>query len=351
MARSIFIIQGEGRGHLSQSIAMKEILEEAGHSVEAAYVGKNSRSSFPDYFLDSFGDKLKYFQSPYFLRTPNRKGIYIGKTLLHNLFRSLIYLKEAARLRREITSSNPDLVFNFYDVVGALAFRKTHPEIKRIGVGHHFFLHLDGYRCKGGSAWHRWLLAVHTRKIINSCDRVLALSFRPSEGDTRISVVPPLIRSKFREVTWQPGERYLAYFLHEGFIFDLIALSRHDPEFTADVFTNLIPGIELPPGLSLYPVNEEGFRDKMSTCRGLITTAGFDTVAEAAFLGIPLLAIPAKHHFEQKCNSQDLERAGIGFVSNRIGKEQVSQLKAFDNSKYRDWVRSAGERIIKTIWE
>lgn len=351
MARLLFIVQGEGRGHLSQSIALKEILEDAGNSVESVYVGQKSGDALPDYFLDAFDGKLNYFHSPYLLRTPNRKGIYIGKTLLFNLFRSLTYVKEVRRLRREINMAKPDLVINFYDLVGALALRATAREIRRIGIGHHFFLHLDGYRCNGGSGFHRWLLKIHTKRIINACDRVLALSFKPGEGDSEIAVVPPLIRRKFREVVYRPGDRYLAYFLHEGFIFDLITLSRKDPEFASDVFTGLIPGIELPDQLSLFPVEEERFCEKMASCKGLITTAGFDTVAEAAYLGIPLLAVPAKNHFEQKCNSLDMERAGIGIWSHRIGSEQVSEMKTFNNSEYRKWVESAGEQINKILVE
>ena len=62
MARCVFIVQGEGRGHMSQSMALKEYLEEAGHAVESAiFVEVRLRSPFPDYFRDFFQGKLNYF--------------------------------------------------------------------------------------------------------------------------------------------------------------------------------------------------------------------------------------------------------------------------------------------------
>ena len=99
-----------------------------------------------------------------------------------------------------------------------------------------------GTGATGDAWWHRWLLKIHTSMIMSSCDRVLALSFREEKGDASIEVVPPLIRKSFREIQYQPGERYLVYLLNEGYIFDLIRISRKDPEFSADVFTHFTTG-------------------------------------------------------------------------------------------------------------
>ena len=351
MAKCVFIVQGEGRGHMSQSMALKEQVEEAGYTVEAVYAGCRSRGSVPGYFSEFFKEKLKLFYSPYFLRTPNKKGIYVGRTLLFNLIRSIKYLLEVRRIRNEINDLEPDVVFNFYDVVGALALKRVKPGIKRIGIGHHFFLHLDGYRCNKGSAWHRWLLRMHTTLVMKSCDRVMALSFRELKGDSAMDVVPPLVRKSFREINHQPGDRFLVYLLNEGYIFDLIRLSREDPGFLADVFTTLTPEISLPPGIRIHPLNEEKFREMMTDCKGLITTSGFDTVAEAAYLGIPLVVVPSQHHFEQRCNGADVERSGIGIAVEQLIPGIQHQMKTFDNSTYREWVDRAGEIIIKCTKE
>ena len=73
---------------MSQALAMKEYLDEAGHTVEAVLLGTGNPHEVPDYFKKVFSDKLRTFRSPSFLRTPNKKGIYVGRTLLFNLLYS-----------------------------------------------------------------------------------------------------------------------------------------------------------------------------------------------------------------------------------------------------------------------
>ncbi|MCK4880647.1 MAG: glycosyltransferase [Bacteroidales bacterium] len=351
MASCLFIVQGEGKGHLSQALTLKEYLDEAGHTVEAVLLGISSPNAVPDYFRDSFPNSLQTFRSPWFLRTPNKKGIYVGRTLLFNMIRSFGYLKAIARIRREIDAIQPDVVFNFYELLGALAMRKTAPGIRKIGIGHHFYLYLNSSICKVGPVWHRWLLRIHSRLIIKSCDRVLALSFRREQGSSTIQVVPPLVRREFREMKHTPGDRYLVYLLHEGFFYDLVMLARSLPGFQADLFTSLNPAIDIPEGIRIHPFDAKKFSNLMASCKGLITTAGFDSAAEAAFHGIPLAVVPSHNHFEQRCNSVDITANGIGVAFSQIDQGILERMKSFDCREYREWVDLAGEQIIKCIEE
>ena len=336
---------------MSQAMALNEYLEEAGHTVEAIFLGGRPGQEVPDYFTRAFADKLHTFQSPWFLRTPNQKGIYIGRTLLFNLLRFPGYIAEVRRIRREIGLLRPEVVFNFYDGVGALALRKITAGIRRIGIGHHFFLHLDNYRCNQGSVWHRWLLKRLTALIIKSCDRVLALSYTEVPGNSVIEVHPPLVRRQFREMPYKAGKRYLAYFLNEGFLYDLVLLARELPEFQVDLFTSLKPDMELPAGIVLHPFEADKFIACMSSCRGLICSAGFDAAAEAAFHGIPLAVIPTRNHFEQACNAADIMRSGIGIAVSKIEKEMLEQMQPFESDIYRAWTSSAGKRLLKWMEE
>ena len=186
---------------------------------------------------------------------------------------------------------------------------------------------------------------------MRSCDRVLALSFSEQTGDSTITTVPPLIRQKFREMAYRQGERYLVYLLKEGYIYDLISLARSDAGFFADVFTNKIPEIELPPGLRMHAFGGTSFKDLMATCKGLITTAGFDVAAEAAYHGIPMAVIPAGKHFEQKCNGIDIEQHGIGLQFNRIEPGILGRMKQTDPSQFRKWVDRSEELILNSFAE
>ena len=46
----LFIVQGEGRGHLTQAITLEEILRRNGHEVVEVLVGKSSSRRLPGFF-------------------------------------------------------------------------------------------------------------------------------------------------------------------------------------------------------------------------------------------------------------------------------------------------------------
>ena len=48
----LFIIQGEGRGHLTQAISLSSILRKNGHEVVGALVGKTKDRVIPKFFYD-----------------------------------------------------------------------------------------------------------------------------------------------------------------------------------------------------------------------------------------------------------------------------------------------------------
>jgi hypothetical protein len=93
----------------------------------------------------------------------------------------------------------------------------------------------------------------------------------------------------------------------------LVRLARSRPGFRADVFTTLTPAIEIPEGIRIHPFDAKKFSKLMASCKGLITTAGFDSAA-AACHGIPLAVIPSHNHFEQKCNGADIAAQWIRLV-------------------------------------
>lgn len=348
MARCLFIVQGEGRGHMSQAIALEEYLHEAGHEVVLVLLG-GKQAQAPVYFQEHFKERISYFSSPGFIKSPNRKGILVAASMFRQALRSPVYLREIRRIREIIQATRPDLVFNFYELVGALAMRKLDQSILRIGLGHHFYHHLHGYPCPQGRPLHRWLLNRHSRLILRGLDRVWALSFREEKGGEQIEILPPLVRKKYRDLVYKMGDSYLVYVLSEGFIYDLVRLAQNDPAFRADVFSASLPEINCPEGIKLHLPDAEKFSKFMSSCKGIITTAGFDTASEAAYHGIPLAVIPSRNHFEQACNALDIERCGVGAKLDRIDVDAIGQLRSGDQKIYRDWVNSKWTEVLNEL--
>lgn len=54
----------------------------------------------------------------------------------------------------------------------------------------------------------------------------------------------------------------------------------------------------------------------MAGCKAYASTAGFESVCEAMYLGKPILMVPA--HIEQDCNAYDAEKSGAGIISSDL---------------------------------
>ena len=51
--RVLFVVQGEGRGHLTQAISMEKLLRGNGHEVVEVLVGKSESRRLPGFFIRS----------------------------------------------------------------------------------------------------------------------------------------------------------------------------------------------------------------------------------------------------------------------------------------------------------
>jgi uncharacterized protein (TIGR00661 family) len=66
--------------------------------------------------------------------------------------------------------------------------------------------------------------------------------------------------------------------------------------------------------ITYYPVNKELFNESLISCDGIITGGGFETPAEALYLGKKILSIPILDHYEQECNAAALKKLGVPVV-------------------------------------
>ena len=57
--RVLFVVQGEGRGHLTQAISMEKLLRGNGHEVVEVLVGKSESRRLPGFFIRSIQAPIK----------------------------------------------------------------------------------------------------------------------------------------------------------------------------------------------------------------------------------------------------------------------------------------------------
>lgn len=81
--------------------------------------------------------------------------------------------------------------------------------------------------------------------------------------------------------------------------------------------------------ISVQPVNNELFLKSLSASYGVITAGGFESVAEASFLGKKIITIPMHNQYEQQCNAE---------AARRIGHTLIGKIDAGFRSKVRNWL-------------
>ena len=87
----------------------------------------------------------------------------------------------------------------------------------------------------------------------------------------------------------------------------------------------------------------------MSGCKAYASTAGFESICEAMYLGKPILMVPA--HIEQECNAYDAMLSGAGIVDEGFNLDKLLAFaKDFQpNQAFPLWVRSSRHVILSEL--
>jgi hypothetical protein len=343
------IIQGEGKGHFSQALTFLKILEKRDVEVRRIYIGRNLFKPRSGYVQPPQGVPAASFLGPNFLRTPDRRGIQILASLALNLLLAPLYIFEACRIGIMMRRDGSDTVVNFYDPVGALAGRWWKRGAERVVISHHFYLSHPAFIHPHGLERSYFWLQLMNRIMMWSAHRVIALSFRKEKPAGRITVVPPLIDERVRQGAYLPGERDLCYFLTPGFVEDALRYYEEHPGLRADIFTDEPPSAEIPGNVEVHAPSREAFLAAMLRCSRLICTAGFDSVAEAFYLGIPVFLIPTGNHYEQYCNALDAARTGMAFQLEELADLDEVEFSPAGNGTYREWANEDNFAFHRTI--
>ena len=332
MGRFIFTIQGEGRGHLTQAISLTQIAREAGHEVIGYAVGSFEGRKIPAFFADFIGDTpIIQYESPS-INYGKGKSVQLGKTAMQAFTKFGTYWKSATQLGEFIEELRPDGIVNFYESITGLYNLKSGSKIPCMSVGHQYLLLSEHFESIPEKVIDRYLLNLNTRITAMGSSKLLGLSFREMPNDTQrnIITVPPLLRQEVKSIQPQAGERWLAYLTHFRLADEIMEWSDLHPEVKLDCFwDNPTRKTEYTysKSLTFHPINAEKYLDKMTSCAGLISTAGFESVAEAMYLGKPVMMVPVPNHIEQMINAHDGVISGAGV-----------RAKSFDLNVFKDYL-------------
>lgn len=281
----------------------------------------------------------------------------VSATAAYNASRLPLYVREALRLGRSLRREKPDVVVNFFDLLGAVALLLFRPGRLRLALGPHFrTARADFPRPSGTGAG--WLgLRILTVLCGLGAHRRLALSFGPAaEPNGSPRVLPPLLRREVLTAEPREGDHLQVYVLNPGYGAEVEEWHREHREVKVEAFWDRSDApecLELHPNLHFHRIHDRKFVEGLRACRALATTAGFESVCEAMYLGKPVLVVPTRGHVEQACNAADAVRAGAGIRRNSFALDDLLEhLEAGPRTPvdtFRAWVRSGPARLLAEV--
>lgn len=283
----LYAIQGTGNGHISRARDIIPVLKQYGE-LDILISGVQV-----DVALD---EEIKYKLSGLSFIFGRKGGIDFWRTLKNIKF---------IKLWKEIWDLNVsqyDLVLNDFEPISAWACR------------------LKGKRCIGlshqSAVIHplapkpsRWsLIGFLVLKYYAPVSTSYGFHFRPYAKN----IFYPIIRKEIRHLSPIQTNHFTVYLPSYSDKHLLKMLSKINAEF--HVFSKHCSKEQRNGNVYIQPIDNLQFIESMRTCNGVICGAGFESPAEAMFLGKKLLVVPMLGQYEQHCNAASLEKLGVKVI-------------------------------------
>jgi uncharacterized protein (TIGR00661 family) len=290
--RILYAIQGTGNGHLSRALDIVPLLQSRCDELDLLVSGPPADLPLP------FG--VRYRAQGMGFLFGKKGGINFVKTFQQ--FNSKRFLREI----RGLSVAEYDLVISDFEPVSSWACR------------------LRGVPCVALSHQSAVLHPAAPRpKAEDPAGRAVLRHYAPSTAQYGFhfqayapGIATPVIRRQVRELAPTDDGHYTVYlpaFEEATLVAKLRYLSRR---VRWEVFSKHSSTPATYGNVRVWPVSSAAFLDSLARSAGVVTGAGFETPAEALFLGKKLLAVPMKQQYEQQCNAAALARLGVPIIKN-----------------------------------
>lgn len=356
----LFVVQGEGRGHMTQAIALQNMLLNEGFNICSVLIGKSPRREIPSFFYEQIKAPVIAFDSPNFRLDKKGKSINVISTITFNLLKLPTFKKSLNLIKEQIKIYKPDMIINFYDPLIGLYYLLNKVKIPLVCVAHQYVYHHPEFKFPKGHRLERKAIQFHTWLTAAKAKKKLALSFYPLLNDSSKSlfITPPLLRKEVFEQDVKENPYLLIYLLNSGYTEEIIKWHKKNKDRNLELhcFTDrndIEDMLCYDEKLYFHRINGAKFLKMMAEAIGLISTAGFESVCEAMYLGKPVLMVPVEGHFEQYCNSRDAFKAGAGIYSDNFDISKFIEYipKHLSTAEFKKWVDSTSSDALEQIKE
>ncbi|ALU75205.1 glycosyltransferase family protein [Tenacibaculum finnmarkense] len=324
----LYAFQGTGNGHASRAIEIIPYLKEIA-DVDVLTSGYQCELALP------FEVKYKYYGLSFIFG--KNGGINIWQTIkqakISNLFKEI----------NAVPLAQYDLIINDFEPITSWAAKLKNSPI--ISLSHQSAV-LDKNAPKYGKFRFERLILKYYAPIKTK----FGFHFKAYSSD----IFTPIIRKKIRNTPIVNKGHYTVYLPAYSDKKILKVLSKIE-NIKWEVFSKHTQKNIIKNNIIIKPINGDSFIKSISSSKGVMCGAGFETPAEALFLQKKLLVIPMKNQYEQQCNAIALKEMGIP-VLKTFNKKQVAKITHWvhtqQNSKvnYPDTTKNILETIISPYY-
>ena len=330
---------------MTQAVALYQLLRNSHHSVVGVLVGSTIQRPLPAFFLESLADvPLFTFQSPALEYAEKKGKLSISKTIYTHILKTNKYIESLRYIHQTVQELRPDLIVNFYEPLAGLYKGIFRPSVPMMAIAHQYLFDHPDFIFPRHKRLDRWLVHCNSRVTAWGAERRMALSFRltsqPKVG--RLVVAPPLLRREVTQLQPEDADYLLVYITHHSLRNAIVEWHQQHPEVFLHCFGHFPGSPEeeyASHTLCFHQLNATKFLDFMRRCRALVTTAGFESVCEAMYLGKPVLMVPVPDHFEQACNALDGMLSGAGVASSTFDISVLDTYIPYYQSPQKEFIR------------
>lgn len=281
----LYSVQATGNGHISRAMELLPYIERYGQ-VDIFLSGANNSLQ-----LDA---SVKYRSKGLSLFYTNGGGLNYLE--IARKFAPVRIMREV----RDLPVEKYDLVLNDFESITSMAC--AYKKVPSVNFGHQAsFISPKSPRPAKKEWMGEWILRNYARAT-----QYIGLHFAQYDD----FILPPVIKKKILQA--EPQDKghitvYLSSYCDATLSKYLSPLKEH----RFQVFSKEVKQPVQQGNILFIPVGNQAFNKSLINCQAIITGAGFETPAEALYLGKKLMVIPIRGQYEQLCNAAALQKMGV----------------------------------------
>jgi len=322
----LYAIQGTGNGHLSRAYDIIPELKRY-HETDIFVSGAQTEVTLPY--------PVKYKSKGLSFYFGKRGGVDFLKTIKYNSS------KDVFKEINEFPVKKYDLIINDFEPISAWA-------AKQQGVPCISLSHQSALLSK----------KVPKPKIIDPIGELILRKYAPSNAKVGFHfknydkyIFTPVIRELVRN-SISENRNHITVYLPAYDDKKLVRLLLRFPAVNWHIFSKHNSNPYHLGKISVYPIRNEDFVLSMASSNGVLCGAGFETPAEAMYLGKKLLVIPMLHQYEQHCNAASLKELKVPILK-KLKESKLQKIEKWLEEgkpvdiKYADVAALAVKRVFE----